>query len=133
MYPYDYYLIPSQFFYRQLPPGGGPPFGPPGMPPSGAPGGGAGGPSGRPPMGPPPSFTPSKAQTKAQPGVKAVDPGSIRRCMFRYVYIWLDNGRSFWAWVTYVGRRSLSGYRWMGYRWVYFGIDLRRIDSFICY
>nr|WP_052221592.1 hypothetical protein [Clostridium homopropionicum] len=116
--------------YRQFPPGGGPPFGPP----TGFPGGGMG-PSGAQPMGPPPSFTPS--QTQAQSfggiGVQAVDPGAIRRCLYRFTYVWLDNGRSFWIFPVFVGRRSLAGYRWNGRRWVYFGIDLRRIDSFVCY
>lgn len=84
-----------------------------------------------PPAGPPPSNIPVKAQ--AGVGTLAVDPGSLRRCRFRYVYIWLDNGRSFWVWLTFVGSRSISGWRWTGRRWVYFGIDTRRIDSFACY
>jgi hypothetical protein len=131
-------------FYRQFQfPGGGftpprPPFGP-----GDGPGGGPFGPGGQQggvPSGPPPSFTPSKNQAQIQGfgapggiGVQAIDPGAIRRCRFRYVYIWLRNGNSFWAWLTFVGRRSISGYRWNGRRWVYFGIDLRRIDAFICY
>lgn len=113
-------------------PGFRPPIGPegPGRPPQGP-----GGP-GRPPEGPtgqstppgrPPSFTPERA-----PSVMAVDPGAIRRCRFRYVYLWLDNGQEFWAYLVYVGRRSVAGYRWIGFRWVYFGTDLRNIESFIC-
>jgi hypothetical protein len=132
--------------YRLFPfPGGGgtpprPPFGPPGGPGGpgfgpGGPGFGPGGPQGGAPSGPPPKFTPSKAQAQSfgGPGVFAVDPGAIRPCRFRFVYIWLRNGNSFWAWLTFVGRNSASGYRWNGRRWVYFGIDLRRIDSFVCY
>lgn len=130
-------------FYRQFPGGGftppRPPFGPGGGP-GGAPGGGPGGQHGGVPSGPPPSFTPSKNQAQVQsfggPGgisAQAIDPGAIRRCRFRYVYIWLRNGNSFWAWITFVGRRSIAGYRWNGRRWVYFGMDLRRIDAFICF
>ncbi|MCM0648253.1 hypothetical protein NBE98_07690 [Clostridium swellfunianum] len=130
-------------YYRQLFPGGGftpprPPFGPPGGGP-GQPFGPPGGPQGGPPSGPPPSFTPSQAQAKtlgAGPGgvsTYAVDAGSLRPCRFRFVYIWLRNGNSFWAWLTFVGRRSVSGYRWNGRRWVYFGIDTRRIVAFVCY
>ncbi|EDU36015.1 MULTISPECIES: hypothetical protein [Clostridium] len=63
----------------------------------------------------------------------AVDPGALRPCVFKYVYIWLDNGNSFWAWLTYVGRKSASGWRWNSQRWVYFGVDLNCIDYFECY
>lgn len=137
MYPYDETFYYSDDMYRQFPPGGGPPFGPPGGPPSGFPGGGMGpgpqpGPSGPQPMGPPPSFTPAKPQTHGI-GVQAVDPGAIRRCLYRFTFVWLDNGRSFWIFPVFVGRRSLAGYRWNGRRWVYFGIDLRRIESFTCF
>jgi hypothetical protein len=121
--------------YRQFFPGGG--FTPP-RPPFGPPGGQPGGPQGGAPSGPPPSFTPSKSQTQGFGGpggigIKAVDPGAIRPCRFRFVYIWVRNGNSFWAWLTYVGRRSVSGFRWNGRRWVYFGMDTRRIESFVCY
>lgn len=125
-------------FYRQRPPifgPGGPqfplpPMGP-GFGPGFAPGPGVG-PSGGPPSGPPPAVKPNLAQ-KQGIGVQAIDPGAIRRCRNRYVYLQLDNGREFWAWLSFVGRRSVAGWRWTGYRWVYFGVDLRRIDSFYCY
>lgn len=127
-------------FYRQRPPIFGPSGPKPPQPPKGpgpgpGPGGGPGpgkGPSAGPPQGPPPAMKP-KTQQKQGIGVQAVDPGAIRRCMYRYVYLELDNGREFWAWLTFVGRRSVAGWRWTGYRWVYFGTDLRRIDSFYCY
>ncbi len=94
-----------------------------------------GAPSGQPPSGGPPSFTPSKApgQMTGAPGLMAVDPGSIRRCLHRFVYIWPRRGRGFWAWLTYVGRRSVAGYRWNGRRWIYFGMGLNNIDSFTCH
>ena len=114
-----------------LPPGR-PPFTPPG-PPSGvppfAPPGQGQTPSGGPPSSPPPAYTPTKTQ---QVGVLAVDPGGIRGCLHRYTYVWLTNGQQFWYYPTFVGRRSIAGYRWTGFWWVYFGIDLRRIDSFQC-
>jgi hypothetical protein len=77
-------------------------------------------------------MTPNLLQTQGI-GTKAIDPGSIRRCRNRFVYLELDNGREFWAWLNFVGRRSVSGWRWTGFRWVYFGVDLRRIDSFYCF
>lgn len=89
----------------------------------------------QPPTGLPPSFIPSKSQANQQfggPTTKAVDPGSIRPCLFRFVYIWQTNGRSYWAYLTFAGRKSVAGFRWMGFRWVYFGLDLNRIESFFC-
>ncbi|MFC5713633.1 transporter [Thalassorhabdus alkalitolerans] len=100
-----------------------PPFGPPG-PPFGPPG-----PPGA-PTSPPPAFTPSPP---AEIGVFAVDPGAIRRCLFRYTYVWLTNRQQFWFYPVFVGRTSIAGYRWTGFFWVYFGIDLRRISSFQCF
>jgi len=84
--------------------------------------------SAQPPSEPPPNFTPQQAQI--QPF--AVDSGAIRGCLFRFTYIWLRR-EAFWFFPTFVGRRSISGFRWVGFRWVYFGIDLRRIDSFQCF
>ena len=125
--PYNYFA-PFGPGFRQFPPGP-PPFGFPGS------GNMFPGPGNKEasPMGPPPSFTPSKTETKAGINVKAVDPGSIRFCKYKYTYLWLTNGNSFWSYITYVGKKSISGFRWIRYRWVYFGIDLRQIDSFICY
>ncbi|MBW3110777.1 MULTISPECIES: hypothetical protein [Bacillaceae] len=115
----------------------------PGMP--GFPGGGQGAPSSpppsggqggqnQPPPGPPPNFQPQKTSlqgTQGGPGVFAVDPGAIRRCLFRYTYIWLRRD-SFWFYPVFVGRRSIAGWRWIGFTWVYFGIDLDKIESFTC-
>lgn len=116
---------------RQLPPMFGQPYP---MPPMG-PGPGFGqffgqGPDSGPPSGPPPSITP---QTSAVPGTLAIDSGAIRRCRFRFVYLRLRGRREFWAWLVYVGRRSVAGWRWTGSRWVYFGVDLRQIVDFQCF
>ncbi|MFN2747339.1 MULTISPECIES: hypothetical protein [Bacillus] len=112
MYPYDYIYDP----YRQQ-------F-PPGPPP------GAGGPQQQ-VLPPPPSQLP---QDTGGPSVFAVDPGGIRRCLFRFTYIRLRNGARFWFYPVFLGRRSIAGYRWRPrqFRWVYFGIDLNEITSFSC-
>jgi hypothetical protein len=81
---------------------------------------------GGPPNTPPPSYVPAQTQTFA------VDPGGIRRCLFRFTYVWLRGFQQFWFYPTFVGRNSVSGYRWTGFRWVYFGISLRQIQSFTC-
>lgn len=137
--------IPFRRFFRQTrpfppgrqpsgtppfgPPTGGPPFGQPGGPPTGAPPFGPSGQQG-PPSGPPPSFVPQRG---AGISTLAVDPGAIRPCLFRFVYIWLENGRQFWAWLVFVGPRSVAGWRWTGFSWVYFGTDLENISSFVCF
>ncbi|MBM7570488.1 collagen-like protein [Aquibacillus albus] len=136
--------------YPGTPPPGGPgapgtpgmPGGPgvPGMPGSpGGPGmpgmpGMPGGPGqAGPPTSPPPSFVPQAGQAQGQAHLFAVDPGAIQGCLYRYTYVWLERGESFWFYPTYVGRRSVAGYRWIGFTWIYFGIDLDRIESFQCF
>ncbi|CAM3627699.1 hypothetical protein [Cytobacillus oceanisediminis] len=132
-YPF-YPYMPDYVFDGRTFPGGG--FGPPGPPPGGPGGGfgppgppGGGGQQDGPPAGPPPSFTPQMQQATAF----AVDPGAIRGCLFRYTYVWLQNGNSFWFYPTYVGRTSVAGWRWRRWRWTYYGTDLRRIRSFQCF
>ncbi|MBT2663758.1 transporter [Bacillus sp. ISL-45] len=107
-------------------PGGGPGGYPGGGFPGGYPGGGQQG--GGPPSSPPPAYVPQEQATAF-----AVDPGGIRRCMYRFTYIWLVDGRSFWFYPIFLGRNSIAGWRWSRRRgWVYYGMDLRQIRSFQC-
>lgn len=148
--PYRQYMFTDPLSREQMQGPGGPPpprppqgpgFGPP--PPRPPQGPEFGPPPPRPPQGPgfgpppgrPPAVTPNKmhAHKKTAVGPMAVEPRTLRPCRFRFTFIWPERGRGFWAWITFVGRRSISGYRWNGYRWVYFGMDVRQIDSFICY
>jgi hypothetical protein len=120
MYPYE---LESEYFplayeYRQMAP---PPF------PQGHQGHQG-------PQGGPPNFTPSEPNAQqfgATP--MAVDPGAIRPCMYRFVYIWPRRGKGFWAWLVFVGPRSVSGFRYNRNNWRYFGMDLRDIRSFQCF
>ena len=98
-------------------------FGPMGPPPGQGTQAGA-------PTSPPPSYVPMQTQ---QASAFAVDPGSIRGCLFRYTYVWLNNRQQFWYYPTFVGRTSVSGWRWNGFMWVFFGISLRQIQSFTCF
>lgn len=91
-------------------------------------------------IGPPPNYTPSKNSAGVQklsssggPQTKAVSPGSISFCLFKFTYIWETSGRNYWSFLLNVDRRSVSGLRWFRGTWVFFGLDLRRIDSFVCY
>ncbi|RNB79513.1 hypothetical protein EDM56_28720 [Brevibacillus fluminis] len=81
------------------------------------------------PAGPPPHRTPQRPQNQ----LYRVDPGAIAGCLHRYTYVWLDNGSHFWFYPTFVGRTSVSGFRWRGHSWMYFGIDLNRIEAFTCH
>jgi hypothetical protein len=91
------------------------------------------GPQGGPPSSPP-SFIPTQPQGQSLGAAPlAVDSGAIRPCLFRAVYIWPRRGRGFWAWLTFVGPRSLAGFRWNRNSWRYFGMDLRNISSFQCF
>jgi len=122
-------------------PGGPPPGPPPGQPAFPPTGPGLGPPPWQPggqqgpPPGPPPGTPPIGIGTQTDGiGVFAVDPGAFRRCINRYTFVRLDSGRRFWFWPTFIGRRSVAGYRWRPrqYRWVYMGIDAERIRSFEC-
>lgn len=88
---------------------------------------------GAPNFPPPPGRPPQRpARPFGGPQTFAISPGSIRRCRNRLTFIWLRGGRSFWAYITRIDRNSVSGFRWNGRRWVFFGVDLRRIDEFVC-
>ncbi|MFE1625996.1 transporter [Brevibacillus reuszeri] len=117
----------------QYPPGGYPPGGYP-PPPGGGypppPGGSSGFPP--PPPGPPPGRTPSSPGARGYGGTRHIDRGAIYPCLYRYTYIWLKNGRSFWFYPVYVSRNSVSGYRWRNNRWEYYGLELDRIAYFTC-
>ncbi|MDX8045668.1 hypothetical protein SH601_06665 [Gracilibacillus sp. S3-1-1] len=137
MYPEQGFGVEEEIDYRGFPGGGpsapppsGPPVGPPGVGPGQQPGQGQG--PGMPPTGPPPAYTPQQSQQLSGPQLYAVDPGSLRGCLYRYTYVWLSRFNSFWFYPTYIGRRSVAGYRWTGFNWVYYGIDLENIQSFTC-
>lgn len=90
------------------------------------------------PTSPPPNFIPKQNNANVQylsnnPNSKFVSSNSIRFCLFRFTYIWQRNGRNYWAYLINADRFSISGFRWLGGTWVYFGLDLRKIDSFLCY
>jgi len=110
-----------------------PPFGPSGpqMPPSppAPPFGGQGAGGVQPPTAPPPQSPPPQPLASAL----AVDPGAIVGCLYRNTYIWPTFGPGFWFYPIFVGRTSVSGFRWTGRMWVFSGFDLNRISSFSCF
>jgi hypothetical protein len=85
------------------------------------------------PTAPPPDTAPTRP-ARSTSGVQtlSVDSGSIRGCMYHNTYVWLRNGVDFWFYPVYVGRNSVSGFRWTRFGWAYTGIDLSWIDFFQC-
>jgi hypothetical protein len=85
----------------------------------------------QPPKNPPPTYTP-KLSDVAEPNLIIVEFGIISPCIFRYTYLWLKNGQSFWSYLVFISRTSASGWQYKGGQWVYFGVDLLNIKNFIC-
>lgn len=75
----------------------------------------------RQPQYPPPAFIPPKPEFSY-----VVD------CLYQYTYVWLLNGDNFWFYPTRVEYGEVSGYRWNGAFWMYYGIDPRFIDAVAC-
>ncbi|MEG7357150.1 hypothetical protein AAHT66_22260 [Bacillus inaquosorum] len=88
------------------------------------------------PQGPPPSQKPAKPKKpqSAQAGTYLVEPVAIQPCLFRFTYVWLTNGSSFWFYPIILGRRSVGGFYWDSYRrrWIYFALDTNLIDVVSC-
>lgn len=90
-----------------------------------------------------PAYGQQQAPSSAPPGhipeypdkrLRAVDPGGIAGCLYHYTYIWTSPSNGFWYYPTFVGKKSIAGYRWDARRrrWEYFGIDLQYVDAFRC-
>ena len=116
-YSHNQYMDPP-FPLRPGRPG---PSGPPPIPPGQGPG--------RAPTSPPPSFVP--VEPRVAPF--ALESGAVSPCRFRFSYVWPRRREPFWAWITFVGRRSFAGFRWTGRRWVSFGMDLREVRFIECF
>ncbi|KIL45799.1 hypothetical protein [Jeotgalibacillus soli] len=147
--PHIYYEN-VDYEFRISPPAGGIPF--PGsgagtsggLPfPGGGPGPGSGFPfpaggsqsqSSGPPASPPPQQIPPKPFRPQGTTTFMVDPNVIRPCLFRFTYIWLTNGSSFWYYPIVIGRNSVGGFHWdrRRFRWVYLALDTRFIDVVSC-
>ncbi|MEC0732656.1 hypothetical protein P8844_08830 [Bacillus spizizenii] len=110
---------------------------PDGYPWSGIGGGGGAVPGfGGAPQGPPPSKKPAKPKKPQSPQGVAylVEPVAIQPCLFRFTYVWLTNGSSFWFYPIILGRRSVGGFYWDSSRrrWAYFALDTNLIDVVSC-
>ena len=84
------------------------------------------------PTSPAPTYTPQKPQKAVQgQGVAyLVEAPSMGGCIGRWVYIWPTNGGpGYWMFLVYVGQKSIAGYLANG---LYFGLDTKYIDAFVC-
>lgn len=70
---------------------------------------------------PPPSYAPPKP-----------DVSYIVDCVQQYTYVWLWNGDSFWFYPISIEQSGISGYRWNGFFWAYYGFDPRLINAVSC-
>jgi len=88
-----------------------------------------------PPPGPPPGRVPTAPQFGQQFGAAGVPLRAFRPCLYRYTYVWLRNGRSFWFYPMYIDRNTgqVGGYRWRQYRWEYYTLNPGRVLYFSCF
>ncbi|MEC1634122.1 hypothetical protein P9D98_05340 [Bacillus mojavensis] len=88
------------------------------------------------PQGPPPHKKPAKP--KKPQGLHGaaylVEPVLIQPCLFRFTYVWLTNGSSFWFFPIILGRESVGGFYWDAshHRWFYYALDTKHIDVVSC-
>lgn len=64
---------------------------------------------------------------------KYVPPSYIRNCVGNLVYVWEINGRGYWAYLNKFERGFLTGWKWMGRRWIRFNQHVKRVDAILCY
>ncbi|MDF2610783.1 MAG: transporter [Lachnospiraceae bacterium] len=102
----------------------------------------------RPPQGPPPSIPGGMLEPPRQdeqrgfggrpgPGYQdpffPIDPRGIRRCLYRFTFVWLRNGNSFWFYPVYVAGQTVIGFRWRARGWDYYSLNLRRVSFYRCF
>ncbi|WP_207708049.1 hypothetical protein [Candidatus Galacturonibacter soehngenii] len=133
-------------------PGGFPgdfPSGPGGPGGPGRPGGfpGGPGPGVSPPNTPPPSNVPQLPRGVVMPLPETAQfnqqfgninrsnnlQREIRRCLNRFTFIWLWNGRSFWFYPIFMNRWSVDGFVWRRNRWVFERVNINSIFFFRCF
>lgn len=86
-----------------------------------------------PPTSPPPQYKPQKSQAATGTGYAfMVDPVVVQYCLNNYTYVWLKDGSEFWYYPFTLGQNSIGGYLWDGTRWIYYGLDLNKIDTVSC-
>jgi len=77
-----------------------------------------------PPSMPPPPFIPVYCSA-----LEPLSQDFVESQMNRYVYVWLDNGMSFWFCPILLEGHSVSGYAWIDEQLVYIYFDICRINN----
>lgn len=80
-----------------------------------------------PPLSPPPNFFPTKTQALNKMEL------SIDNIINKYAYIWLKDRAQFWTWITFAVGERIGGWRWNGFIWDNFEIDISKVDSIVIY
>jgi hypothetical protein len=75
------------------------------------------------PESPPPAYIPPKPSS----------PSYMIDCVFQNTYVWLTTEEGFWFYRPRVDYDGVTGYRWNGVFWMFYGIDPRFIDAVSCY
>lgn len=75
-----------------------------------------------PPNSPPPKTKPKKPKVSY-----------IIDCMHQYTYVWPKHGKPFWFYPTRIEQGEVSGYRWDGKKWVFYGFGEKSISQVACY
>jgi len=74
-----------------------------------------------PPVSPPSKTIPKKPRTSY-----------IIDCLHSYTYVWPKKGKPFWFYPTRIEYGEVSGYRWNGKKWTFYGFDPEYIDQVAC-
>jgi hypothetical protein len=74
-----------------------------------------------PPKSPPPKKKPPKPKTSY-----------IIDCIHQYTYVWPKRGMSFWFYPTRIEKGEVSGYKWNGKKWIFYGLDEKSISQVAC-
>ena len=73
------------------------------------------------PKSPPPRTIPKKPKNSY-----------IIDCQHSYTYVWPKKGKPFWFYPTRIESGEISGYRWDGKRWTFYGFAPESISQVAC-
>ncbi len=86
----------------------------------------------------PPLFIPDKYKAKAEgnckiPGLNIIDPISFNECLFKFTYVWLDDGLKFWSKPVHINEDYVLLWIWRNKFWIYGYIPTYLINSYMSY
>lgn len=62
-------------------------------------------------------------------GLYNAEPNAIKQYLFTYIYVWTENGFSFWLFPICLRDDIIYGYIWEGESWIYSTVDRSLILS----